>query len=634
MIIMNTPSMKKATIGLLVVAISAMIQAGAQEKPEKGKDWLEAPAIGDGLCVNNLFQSDMVIQRDKPVRVWGWAPPDEAVTVSFAGQSHSAKAGEDRQWQVELSAMEANATPQTMTIKGEGKVLSFTNILVGDIWILGGQSNMERSLGAVEGGKEEVASANFSEMRHMTMPRKSIQDFQKSFPLMCKWDERSKSHKRDFGYWEACSPETVSELSAIGYVFARRIHMATQVPIGVIDTSVGGSTLESWTPYAAVKAVEAPETRQWVADLENYLAEYDPKRDLEERRQKKKAWIEMRTKMGKTPRPVNQILPTDLRPPNIPAGNLYGGMIAPLAGFSAKGVIWHQGYNNCFEGSLGATRYYQIFPKMIEAWRAAFTDPQLAFGIISLCTADNQSAENYLEKMLDVGAYVREAQYKTFLDLRKAGDQNLGFASSFDQRRANYHPSLKIPVGERIATWAMGDQYGLGVRWEPPYLKEMKLEDSSIVLTFELKGPLGTNPEGPIVGFAIAGEDGKFQPAKAEFPITSTDENGKVRRDTSRVVLTSPLIPKPVHFRYAWARNPHASLVSAWGNKLPIGTQRSDSWTLPDMYQAYTGKAPINGTGKLEREEIAELRRALIAADLERRLHEAKEFLEQHASPR
>ncbi|MFT5905766.1 MAG: sialate O-acetylesterase [Cryomorphaceae bacterium] len=603
----------------------------AAPKPEEGKDWVELSAIGEGLCVNNLFQSNMVIQRDKTVRVWGWALPGEKVTVSFAGQSHSVKAEKDRHWQVELTAVEANATPQTMTVKGEGKTLTFTNILVGDVWILGGQSNMERSLGAIEGGKVEAASANFSEIRHMTMVRKGKQEYKKSFPLTRKWDQRSKSHIRGAGYWETCSPETVRELSAIGYVFARRIHMASNVPIGVIDTSVGGSTLESWTPYAAVKSVEGAETRQWVADLEKYLTEYTSKRDLEERRAKKKAWIDMRTKMGKTPRPVNQILPTDLRPANIPAGNLYGGMIAPLAGFSAKGIIWHQGYNNCFDGSLGATRYYQIFPKMIESWRAAFNDPKLAFGIISLCTADDQNADNYLEKMLDVGAYIREAQYKTFLDLRKAGDGNIGFASSYDQRRSNYHPSLKIPVGERIATWAMATQYDLGVRWEPPYLKEMKVEDGSILLSFEVKGPLGTNPEGPIVGFAIAGEDGKFQPAHAEFPITSRDKNGKVRRNTGQVVLTSPLIPKPIHYRYAWARNPHASLVSAW-NKLPIGTQRSDSWTLPDMYKSYTGKESVSTTGKLERREVGELKKALIATDLERRVHEAKVFLKQHAS--
>ena len=596
-----------------------------QGKPEEGKDWVEVPAVGDGLCVNNLFQSNMVVQRDKPVRVWGWASPGEKVTVSFAGQTLSAKADQERLWRVTLTAMAASTRPQTMTVKGRDKALTFENILIGDVWVLGGQSNMEFPLGKIEGGRAEVYSAHFSNIRHMTVPRKSIQEFQKSFPLTQKWDKGRKSHIRGDAYWEVCSPETVGDLSGIGYIFARRIHMATQVPIGVIDTSVGGTTLESWTPYEAVRKVDATETRKWVAEQDKYLAEYDPQKELEERISKKKAWIAMRTRMGKPPRPVNQILPSDLRPPVIKAGNLYGGMIAPLAGFAVKGVIWHQGYNNCFEGSLGATRYYQIFPKMIEAWRAAFNDPKLPFGIISLCTADNQSADDFLEKMLDVGANIREAQYKTFLDLRKAGDKNIGFASSYDQRRSWYHPGLKIPVGERIAAWALNTQYGYGLEWEPPYVEEMKVEDGRIVLTFQLKGPLGTNPEGPIVGFAIAGEDGKFQPAKAEFYVAKPGD----RPSSNRLVLTSPLVPRPIHYRYAWARNPYANLVSGW-SKIPLATQRSDSWTLSDMYKAYTGKKPINAIDKLERSEIGELKQALKAADLHRRLYEARALLKEY----
>ena len=485
---------------------------------------------------------------------------------------------------------------------------------------------MEMSLGKIEGGRTEIHSANFNNIRHMTVPRKSVQEYQKSFALSHKWDKGRKSHIRGDGYWEVCSPETIGNLSGIGYIFARRIHMASQIPIGVIDTSVGGSTLESWTPFESVRKIDAPETKRWVAEQEEYLAAYDSQKDLDERIGKKKAWIEMRTKLGKTPRPVNQILPSDLRPPNVKAGNLYGGMIAPLAGFAAKGIIWHQGFNNCFEGSLGATRYYEIFPAMIESWRAAFNDPKMAFGIISLCTADNQSADDFLEKMLDAGANIREAQYKTYLDLRKAGDKNIGFASSFDQRRSWYHPGLKVPVGERIAAWALGTQYGLGTRWEPPYLKGMAVEEGKIVLSFDLHGPLGTVPEGPIVGFAIAGDDGKFQSAQAEFPVTSTDKDGKVRRDSRRVVLTSPLVPKPIHYRYAWARNPHANLVSGW-DKLPLATQRSDSWTMSDLYTAYTGKKPVNTIDELEGHESGELKKALIAADLERRLHEARALL-------
>ena len=614
------------TFTLLLVGFSLVC---AQDKPEEGTDWVEVLTIGDGLCVNNLFQSNMVIQRDKPVRIWGWAWPGEKVTVSFAGQTKTVEAERSRSWQVELNAMETSSRPQVLTVKGREKTLGFDNILIGDVWILGGQSNMEMPLGRIEGGRAEIQSANFKNIRHLTVPRKSIQEYQKSFPLTQQWDKGRKSHVPGDAYWKVCSPETVGNLSGIGYVFARRIHMASQVPIGVIDTSVGGSTLESWTPYAEVREIESPETKRWVAEQEEYLAGYDPKKELAERVRRKKDWLEKMRKQGRTPRPVNSVIPTDLRPPNVKAGNLFGGMIAPLAGFSAKGIIWHQGYNNCFEGSLGAARYYEIFSTMIDTWRDAFNDPELAFGIISLCTSGNQTADNYLEQMLDVGAYIREAQYKTYLNLRKAGDKNIGFASSYDQRRSWYHPGLKVPVGERIALWALKTQYVLDTRWEPPYLKDMKVESGRIVLAFQVKGPLGTNPEGPIVGFAIAGEDGKFQPALAEFLVTGKDGNGKVRKDSSRLVLTSPLVPKPIHYRYAWARNPHANLVSGW-DKLPFATQRSDSWTLSDLYTAFTGKETANEIDKLEGHESGELKKALQAADLKRRLHEARKFLQQH----
>ena len=167
--------------------------------------------------------------------------------------------------------------------------------------------------------------------------------------------------------------------------------------------------------------------RRWVAEQEEYISGYNPNKELEERVQRKKAWLEKMKSLGRTVRPVNSIIPTDLRPPKIKAGNLYGGMIAPLSGFALKGVIWHQGYNNCFEGSLGATRYFEIFATMIESWRTTFSNPKMAFGIISLCTAGEQNPDNYLEQMIDVGANIREAQYKTFLNLRNLGDKKTSY---------------------------------------------------------------------------------------------------------------------------------------------------------------------------------------------------------------
>lgn len=156
-----------------------------------------------------------------------------------------------------------------------------------------------------------------------------------------------------------------------------------------------------------------------------------------------------------------------------------------IAGLGVKGTIFHQGYNNCFNGTPGAIMYSQVFPEMITAWRAAFQDGQMPFGILSLCTEGSaQRRDNYVECMANVGPYIREAQYKTFLDFYTAGDKNIGFTSTYDLRRRWYHPQLKIPAGERIARWALATQYGFDreIRWKPPMVKEMKVEDDRIRL--------------------------------------------------------------------------------------------------------------------------------------------------------
>jgi len=187
-----------------------------------------------------------------------------------------------------------------------------------------------------------------------------------------------------------CSPQIASELSAIGYVFARRIHMATQVPIGVIDTSRGGTTVESWTPDAVLRRAGTKEINDLLADWDRKVADFDPQKDLENRVQSYRNWVKDLEKRGAKV-PADQKEPTNLDPgpamdQNRP-GNCYASMIAPIAGFAVKGAIFHQGYNNCFEwGSTNAQRYYQIFGRMITAWRAAFNDPTMPFGIISLPT--------------------------------------------------------------------------------------------------------------------------------------------------------------------------------------------------------------------------------------------------------
>jgi sialate O-acetylesterase len=231
--------------------------------------------------------------------------------------------------------------------------------------------------------------------------------------------------------------------------------MATQIPIGVIDTSRGGTCIETWLPLDLLKTIDTPEVKAALSDWDKKVAEFNPQKDLETRIRQHHDWVANMKKQGKEI-PADRTAPTDLRPGpaddmNRP-GNCYASMIRPIAGLQIKGAIWHQGYNNALVPN-GHVLYYQVFAKMIGAWRAAFNDPKMPFGIISLCTeGDPQDPDNYLANIANEGIYIREVQYKTFLDFQKAGDKNVGFASSFDQRRSWYHPQIKIPVGERIAS--------------------------------------------------------------------------------------------------------------------------------------------------------------------------------------
>ncbi|HCS50986.1 MAG TPA: hypothetical protein DIW81_05245, partial [Planctomycetaceae bacterium] len=237
---------------IFTLASSLAIPAFAQKMPRE--DVIDVPAIGEGLCVSNVFQTNMVLQRDQPIHVWGWADPDEQVMVEFAGSEASTKAGKDRAWKVTLPAVSANTKPQQMVLKGESESLVLDNILIGDVWVLGGQSNMEFELAKVENGPLEIISANFPEIRILTVPYGQGPELNMGFPRLYQWSDWSGRHFRK-GDWDVCRPEIARELSAIGYVFARRVHKASNVPIGVIDASRGGTTVETWTPLPVLRAM-------------------------------------------------------------------------------------------------------------------------------------------------------------------------------------------------------------------------------------------------------------------------------------------------------------------------------------------------------------------------------------------
>jgi sialate O-acetylesterase len=230
--------------------------------------------------------------------------------------------------------------------------------------------------------------------------------------------------------------------------------------------------------------------------------------------------------------------------------------------------------------------------------------------------------------MRDIGARIREAQYQTFLEFYKAGDKNIGFASTYDLRHTSYHPRVKVPAGERIARWALATQYEMEGKftWLPPMIKEMTVQDGAIFLKFEGKGVTATGDGAPMAGFAIAGEDKKFQPAEVSNKVIGK-KGRSLQYDNTIVVLKSPLVPEPVHYRYAWGRSPMGNIQAREG-RVPLATQRSDKWTNADLLKALTGK-DVEDPGQLSRGEGYALRAALEKEDRRRKIAEAKALLEQ-----
>jgi sialate O-acetylesterase len=272
--------------------------------------------------------------------------------------------------------------------------------------------------------------------------------------------------------------------------------------------------------------------------------------------------------------------------------------------------------------------YYQIFGKMITAWRSAFNDAQMPFCIVSLCTAgEPQTRENYLEPMYDVGALIREAQYRTFRDFHDAGDKGIGFVSSFDLRKSWYHPQIKVPAGERVAKWALVSQYDIltgrdaDLYWLPPSVEDVTIDEGTIRLTMSTSIQTKDDSDGQMMGFAIAGKDRRFYPADVQwYTDGSVDNRNRPRYQRNVLVLSSPFVPEPMHYRHAWARNPISNIVN--GRGIPLATQRSDDWLLEETPEK------IDASGSASSRAIAnQIRKMLRLADMERRIKEAEATL-------
>lgn len=481
-----------------------------------------------------LFTPHMVLQRDMPVPIWGWADPQEEVTVELGDQRKVATADAEGNWKVVLDPLQLGP-PRTLVVQGNN-TLEITDVLVGEVWICSGQSNMEWPVVATMGSDLELAGSEQPTIRLLTVHGPGVQQ-----PLV------------DFdGAWELATPATVRDFSAVGYYFARRIQSVVDVPIGLIDNSWGGSACEAWIPTEKMAGNELyePILKRW-SEIEastdegalraEYAATYDKwKEQLAQA-------IASGGPIPMEPRPRHPLLGQS-RP-----ANMYNSRIAPLAPFAIRGAIWYQGESNADR----AYQYREMFPLMITTWREAWGQGDFPFYWVQL--ADFMAEQP--EPKPSPWAELREAQTLTLDRL-----ENVGEAVIIDVGDGkDIHPINKQTVADRLARWALAKQYGVEVAYASPRLAKFEVAEGKAVITLNrCEGGLMHLDTPEVLGFALAGEDQKWYPATAK--IVGGD----------RVELSSPEVPNPVAVRYAWGDNPRVNLYTRHG--LPVTPFRSDDW--------------------------------------------------------
>jgi sialate O-acetylesterase len=417
----------------------------------------DSPARGD-VKLPSLFGSHMVLQRDQKDRVWGKADPGEEVTVTIDHQVKTTKAGTDGKWLVTLDPMPAGG-PHTLTVVGKNTI-TLGDILVGEVWLCSGQSNMEWPVGQANDADLETRTAGNPQIRVISVPKVGTQEPQDNFD----------------GKWEVCTSQTVASFSAVGYFFGRQLAESLHVPIGLIDDSWGGSSCEAWV------------RRDLLAADARYNALLD--------RWKK---IESGDQSAPQPKNLKSLLAGNARPANI-----YNGVLKPTIGYGMRGVIWYQGESNASR----AYQYRDLFPLMIQSWRDEWNIGDFPFYWVQL--ADFRAEKP--EPVESDWAELREAQTMTLSRL-----PNTGQAVIIDLGETqDIHPRNKQDVAKRLARWALARDYGIAVPYQSPTYKSMEKQDSKIVLTFDNVGG-GLKPFDVAAprGFAIAASDRKFVWAEA-----------------------------------------------------------------------------------------------------------------------
>ncbi len=489
-----------------------------------------------------LFSDGMVLQCDAPVPVWGWAAPDEFVTVEFAGQSKQAQADADGRWRTTLQPMPPSATSRTLTVRGsqpetETKI---ENVLVGEVWICSGQSNMDMSVAredrywcGVTNEAAEVAAAQFPGIREFRV-------------RVTMTDEPQTDVS---GTWAVSSPETVGKFSATAYFFARELHRKRGVPVGLLTSCYGASTAEAWISRPALAAQPGLGflLEKYDAAVKAFATNATAREKYREAQQKHEvAAAKARAEGKNAPRaPKNPDPGQDQHNPCV----LYNGMIAPLLPVAIRGALWYQGESN----GPTAEQYRQLMETLIRDWRQRWRQGDFPFLFVQLANYGKPPTQPLGSDRIPL---VREAQLQTL------AVPNTAMASAVDIGDAtNIHPKNKQEVGRRLALAARALAYGEKTAYSGPLFDSMTLEGNTARLRFKhTDGGLAARGE-KLTGFVIAGEDGKFVWADAKM-------------DGETVVVSSPEVAKPVAVRYGWADNPAVNLYNGAG--LPASPFRTD----------------------------------------------------------
>ena len=483
-----------------------------------------------------IIGEHMVLQAGDHTPIYGWADPGEAVAVSVGDATATTTAGPDGKWQVIFTGLKTGATPVTVTIAGTN-TLTYQDVLVGDVWLCSGQSNMalpvRRVLGRDGNNPQGLGQANEPQIRLFKLPKDTVLDPQDD----CK------------GSWAVCTPGAAKEFSATGYFFGREIHRAEKPPVGLINACRGGSSGQMWTSLEALKSEPA---------LSKYLAEaLAAKADYPQRKELYLKWKSDSAKAGNpgevVPRPVG----IDLWEDNVMAlpTVLFNSMIAPIIPFGIKGAIWYQGEGNADEWEL----YRTLFPAMVRDWRTRWGQGDFPIYTVQLSSYRPPRAEP------------AESNWAAFREIQTQLQTivpNSGMAVTVDIGNAmDIHPLSKAEVGRRLALVALAKTYHHPIECSGPLYQRMETKDGKVVLYFtQVGGGLTAKDGEPLKRFAISGADRKFVWGDAKI-------------DGQTVVVSCPQVPSPVAVRYAWDINPDGcNLFNASG--LPASPFRTDDWKL------------------------------------------------------